>query len=172
MFRKNKLSFFILSFLFFCSTASIPSVSVFGFSLPKTSNLIILCLPLLLYFLGWLNFPKYIVGNKLIILLIFLLLSFTIVNYYQIVTNGIENRLFIAIGYASQINFMFWVGLFLNCPQISFFPLNFIFTNLSLFAGGIVWVFLSVGSQNHFALLGTPSFVILTREVKSFCRVI
>lgn len=96
------------------------------------------------------------------------MLSFTIVNYYQILTNGIENRLFVVIGYAIQINFMFWVGLFLNYPQISFFPLNFILTNLSLFAGGIIWVFLSVGFQNNFSLLGTPSFLILTREVKSF----
>ncbi|MDB9468385.1 hypothetical protein [Dolichospermum circinale] len=64
---------------------------------------------------------------------------------------------------------LFLTGICLDFKKMPFFTFNIVALNLSLFSGGIIWVFLSVAQSNkwNFSLIG---IVIANRKVPTFWR--
>ena len=151
--HKKKFFEFVLSCIaLFISTLHFPRLSTF----------LMLCLPFIFTFFGFLNIPKYLTRNRLVIFSIFSLVLFTIINYYQVYNYGIGNlRLPKVIIWVIEINSMFCLGLFLNYRKIPFFPLNFLIINISLYSGAIIFLFLSVGYYNNFSSPGSSDFSAL-----------
>ncbi|MFN9615064.1 MAG: hypothetical protein ACK55Q_06710, partial [Dolichospermum sp.] len=64
---------------------------------------------------------------------------------------------------------LFLTGICLDFKKMPFFPFNLVALNLSLFSGGIIWVFLSVAQYNkwNFSLIG---IAIESRKVPTFWK--
>jgi hypothetical protein len=87
-----------------------------------------------------------------------------IYNYEFARTNWPDIRFFIIL---FTINILYLLGLSLNFEKIPFFPFSYLLINLSIFAGGIIFTYLSVVKYIGFSF--SPEFVILVdRAVPSF----
>ena len=154
--NKDKLKFFILCLNLFVISLSIPAIS----------TLFILLLPLILIFFGYLRIPKYLLKSTSILISILSLILFVLVNYYQLYAYGLDpekgaGRFFIEV---VTIISLFLMGICLDLKKMPFFPFNVFALNLSLFSGGIVWVFLSVAQYNKWGFSLT-SIVIAQRKI-------
>jgi hypothetical protein len=94
-----------------------------------------------------------------------------IINYYQLYSYGLDpekgaGRLFIEI---ITIILLFLMGICLDLKKMPFFPFNVFALNLSLFSGGIVWVFLSVAQYNRWGF-SLASLMISERKVPEFWK--
>jgi hypothetical protein len=159
--NKDKLKFVALCLNLF----------IIGLMIPTISTLFILFLPLVLKFFGYLRIPKYLLKSASISISIVSLILFVIINYYQLYSYGLDRgkgpgSFFIQI---VIIILLFLTGICLDFKKIPFFPFNLVALNLSLFSGGIIWVFLSVAQYNkwNFSLIG---IAIANREVPTFWR--
>lgn len=159
--NKDKLKFVALCLNLFIISLSIPTIS----------TLFLLFLPLVLKFFGYLRIPKYLLKSASISISIVSLILFVIINYYQLYSYGLDSekgsgRFFIEI---VTIILLFLTGICLDFKKMPFFPFNLVALNLSLFSGGIIWVFLSVGQYNkwNFSLIG---IAIESRKVPTFWK--
>ena len=64
---------------------------------------------------------------------------------------------------------LFLVGICLDLKKMPFFPFNVLALNLSLFSGGIIWVFLSVAQYNRWGF-SLASLIISERKVPEFWK--
>jgi hypothetical protein len=106
-----------------------------------------LFMPFVAKLLGYLKFSKYCLRNKYFVLSSLLLVMFVSINYsvtYFYNLND-EKSLTYSIVPALMTLSMFFTGFFLNYRKMPFYPYNIMIVNISLFCGGILWVFLSVG---------------------------
>jgi hypothetical protein len=155
----------ILCFILFFSSLAIPRISsLFGLFLP----LIDFALKLL-KFPGYLRINNYLFRNvkiltSIVLLLLFVILNYTIGSAYEIEIYSSSYRNAVMI-----INFMYIVGILIDYKKLPMFPINFIIVNLSLYLGGILWVFLSVGNYVGFSF-NAKFLVIQEREVPSFWK--
>jgi hypothetical protein len=155
-----------LKFLFLCL-----NLFIIGLSIPTISTLLILLLPLFLVFLGYLRIPKYLLRSVSILISIVSLILFVIINYYQLYSYGIDSEkgavyFFIEV---VTIILLFLMGICLDFKKMPFFPFNLVALNLSLFSGGIIWVFLSVAQYNRWGF-SLVSIVIPERKVPGFWK--
>ncbi|QSV71522.1 MAG: hypothetical protein HEQ20_13135 [Aphanizomenon flos-aquae KM1D3_PB] len=144
---------------------------IISLAIPIISTLFVLFLPLVLKFFGYLRIPKYLLKSASILISIVSLILFVIINYYQLYSYGLDSekgpgRFFIEI---VTIILLFLTGICLDFKKMPFFPFNLVALNLSLFSGGIIWVFLSVAQYNkwNFSLIG---IAIANRTVPTFWR--
>ncbi|MFY7797606.1 MAG: O-antigen ligase family protein [Dolichospermum sp.] len=159
--NKDKLKFVALCINLFIISLTIPTIS----------TLFLLFLPLVLKFFGYLRIPKYLLKSASISISIVSLILFVIINYYQLYSYGLDSekgpgRFFIEI---VTIILLFLTGICLDFKKMPFFPFNLVALNLSLFSGGIIWVFLSVAQYNkwNFSLIG---IAIESRKVPTFWK--
>jgi hypothetical protein len=94
-----------------------------------------------------------------------------IINYYQLYSYGIDSEkgavyFFIEV---VTIILLFLMGICLDFKKMPFFPFNLVALNLSLFSGGIIWVFLSVAQYNRWGF-SLVSIVIPERKVPGFWK--
>lgn len=153
-----------IKFLICCLNLTFISLSI-----PTISTLFLLFLPLVLKFFGYLRIPKYLLKSASISISIVSLILFVVINYYQLYSYGLDSekgpgRFFIEI---VTIILLFLTGICLDFKKMPFFPFNIVALNLSLFSGGIIWVFLSVAQYNqwNFSLIG---IAIESRKVPTF----
>ncbi|MBS3027366.1 MAG: hypothetical protein HCA25_09795 [Dolichospermum sp. DET50] len=158
---KDKLKFVVLCLNLF----------IIGLAIPTISTLFFLLLPLILKFFGYLRIPKYLLKSTSISISIVSLILFVVVNYYQVYSYGLDSekgagRFIIEI---VTIILLFLMGVCLDFKKMPFFPSNIVSLNLSLFSGGIIWVFLSVAQYNrwNFSLIGIE---IANRSVATFWK--
>lgn len=142
--NKDKLKFVALCLNLFIISLTIPTIS----------TVFLLFLPLVLKFFGYLRIPKYLLKSASISISIVSLILFVIINYYQLYSYGLDSekglgRFFLEI---VTIILLFLTGIFLDLKKMPFFPFNLVALNLSLFSGGIIWVFLSVAQYNRWNL--------------------
>ncbi|MFM6010943.1 MAG: hypothetical protein ACKO99_09930, partial [Dolichospermum sp.] len=64
---------------------------------------------------------------------------------------------------------LFLVGISLDLKKMPFFPYNILAVNISIFSGGIIWVFLSVALYNRWSFSIIDIF-ISQRKVPSIWR--
>ncbi|OBQ41737.1 MAG: hypothetical protein AN485_01350 [Anabaena sp. MDT14b] len=146
--NKDKLKFVALCLNLF----------IISLSLPTISTLFVLFLPLVLKFFGYLRIPKYLLKSASISISIVSLILFVIINYYQLYSYGLDSQkgtgMFIIE--IVTIILLFLTGICLDFKKMPFSPFNLVALNLSLFSGGIIWVFLSVAQYNqwNFSLIG------------------
>lgn len=159
--NKDKLKFVALCLNLF----------IIGLMIPTISTLFILFLPLVLKFFGYLRIPKYLLKSASISISIVSLILFVIINYYQLYSYGLDfgkgpGSFFMQM---VIIILLFLTGICLDFKKMPFFPFNLVALNLSLFSGGIIWVFLSVAQYNkwNFSLIG---IAIANRKVPTFWR--
>jgi hypothetical protein len=68
------------------------------------------------------------------------------------------------------INTLFLTSICLDFKKIPFFPFNILLSNIALFSGGVIWVFLSVAKHTDWSL-SIGEFIIQNRSVPSFWKV-
>jgi|LakMenEpi03Aug12_release.lakeMendotaPanAssembly.Ray.scaffolds.fasta_scaffold30683_4 hypothetical protein len=156
---KDKLKFVALCLNLF----------IISLTIPKISTLFLLFLPLVLKFFGYLRIPKYLLRSISILISIVSLILFVIINYYQLYSYGLNSEkgsgyFFIEV---VTIILLFLMGICLDFKKMPFFPFNLVALNLSLFSGGIIWVFLSVAQYNRWSF-SLISIVIPERKVPGF----
>jgi hypothetical protein len=155
---KDKLKFVALC----------PYLFIISLTIPKISLLFLLLLPLVLKFFGYLRIPKYLLKSTGIPISIVSMILFTIINYCLVYSYGLDEKsagiYFIE---AVMIIVLFLTGICLDFKKMPFFPFNLLVVNLSLFSGGIVWVFLSVAHYNKWSF-SFASIAIAERKVPAF----
>ena len=155
---KDKLKFVALC----------PYLFIISLTIPKISLLFLLLLPLVLKFFGYLRIPKYLLKSTGIPISIVSMILFTIINYCLVYSYGLDEKsagvYFIE---AVMIIVLFLTGICLDFKKMPFFPFNLLVVNLSLFSGGIVWVFLSVAHYNKWSF-SFASIVVAGRKVPKF----
>lgn len=141
-------------------------------AIPNISFLSIYVLPFLLRFLGFLSFPKYLLKFSTTIPSIICLLLFSLINYfisfyvYNLVDyDNLDFRFFSQV---TMVNTFFWTGLLLNFKKMPFGNFNFIFINIALFFGGILFSFLSIFKYAGSSFLALISLSLTERSVPSF----
>ena len=123
-------------------------------NIPILSWLLIIVLPFIIKFLGYLKFSKYIFKSKYFKVSSLLLVMFVLINFSVSFFHGLygSKSLTYLIFPILMIPIMFFTAVFVNYKKIPFYPYNIIIINLSLFFGGTLLVFLSVGHYFSWSL--------------------
>lgn len=159
--NKSQVKFFVYSL----------TLAFISLSIPRISTVFILVIPVIFKFMGYLRMPKYVINSPIIIISVISLLLFTIFNYSQVYLYGLDEsdpiRIVIQI---LVINTLFLTSICLDFKKIPFFPFNILLSNIALFSGGVIWVFLSVAKHTDWSL-SIGEFIIQNRSVPSFWKV-
>jgi hypothetical protein len=142
---------------------------VISLSVPRMSFLLILLLPFFVSFFGYFRIPKYVLKTKMISISIVSLILFVFLNYYQLYFYGLDlekGLVGIILPIFTIITF-FLVGICLDLKKMPFFPYNLLTLNLSIFSGGIIFVFLSVAQYNTWGF-SIKNIIIASRRVPIF----
>lgn len=146
------------------------SLAFISLSIPGISTVLILVIPVIFKFMGYLRMPKYVINSPRIIISVISLLLFTIFNYSQVYLHGFDEsdpiRIVIQI---LVINTLFLTSICLDFKKMPFFPVNILLSNIALFSGGVIFVFLSVAKHTDWSL-SIGAFIIQNRSVANFWR--
>jgi hypothetical protein len=142
---------------------------IIGLSIPKIYFFFVILLPATLSFFGYLRIPKYIFKYPINLISTMSLVLFMILNYYQVYVYNLLDDTMKIIGTIIMTITLFLVGISLDLKKMPFFPYNILAVNISIFSGGIIWVFLSVGLYNRWSF-SVIDILVSQRKVPSIWR--
>lgn len=129
------------------------SLFIFTLSIPQVSNFSVFLIPFIFRFFSFSNWPKYLFKYWPIKMSSYLLFAFSTANYYIVIyvykLAHIDKPDFRFFTIVFTINILYWMGISLNLRKIPFPRFSILMINLAIFAGGIVFSYLSISKYTR-----------------------